>query len=78
MSDEPRYLKDGTRVAKISDVESRTDYIRAWKEGKGRDAEIAVQVWKGKDKPEGEPDGDWGMPAVLGLEAAIAQAVVQS
>lgn len=60
----PKLLKDGV-------IDGR--YVRAWKE-KG---EWVVQVWKG-DKPEGEPAGDWAMPGVLGLEAAVAQAMVQT
>jgi hypothetical protein len=49
-------------------------YVRAWKEGR---SDLVVQVWKGS-KPDGEPSGDWAMPAVLGLEAAVAQAVLQT
>jgi hypothetical protein len=65
----PKYKFDGKYNA---------HYVRAWKEGRGRDAEIAVQVWWAKDKPEGEPDGDWGMPGVLPVSAAIAQAVLNT
>lgn len=52
-------------------------WVRAWREGRGRNAEIVVQIWN-SGKPEGEPDGDWGMPAILGLSTAIAQAEVQT
>lgn len=48
-------------------------YVRAWKERR----EIVVQVWNG-EKPDGDPAGDWSMPGVLGLEAAIAQGVIQT
>lgn len=51
-------------------------YVRAWREGRGRNAEIVVQVWK-SGKAEGEPDGDWAMPAVLGA-VAIDQAIAQT
>lgn len=50
-------------------------WIRAWKEGR---TEIAVQVWKNKTLPEGDPDGDWAMPAVLGIDTAIKVAVAQT
>lgn len=55
----------------------RKVYVRAWKEGKGRDREIAVQVWN-SGKPEGEPEGDWGMPGILPVTAAIEQAILQT
>lgn len=55
----------------------RGRYYEATKEGRGRDAEIAVQVWKG-DKKEGEPVGDWGMPGILPMHAAIDQAVLNT
>lgn len=51
-------------------------YARAWKEGKGRQAEIVVQVWM-SGTPDGEPDGDWAMPACFGI-AAVDQAVLQT
>lgn len=73
-----KYLFDGPRVCKRQGHPDRTDYVRAWHEGKGRNAEIAVQVWKGKDKPDGEPDGDWAMPVILGADTSIAQAVAQT
>ncbi len=73
MSDKPKkYQHDGTYTC-----DGKTVYIRAWKEGKGRNAEIAVQVWL-KGKPEGEPEGDWGMPGVLPVTAAIEQAILQT
>jgi hypothetical protein len=55
-----KYLFDHIRIHKQEGQPDRADYVRAWKEGKGRNAEICVQVWKGKTCPEGEPDGDWG------------------
>jgi hypothetical protein len=39
--------------------------------------DIIVQVWS-RGVPEGSPDGDWEMPKVLGVEASIAQAVLQT
>lgn len=51
------------------------NYIRAWKDDRHT---IAVQVWKGKKSPEGEPEGDWAMPAMLGTEVSIAQSVAQT
>ena len=73
-----RYVFDGVRVHRREDEADRSDYVRAWSEGKGRNKETAVQVWKGKIKPEGDPDGDWAMPGVLSVDTAIAQAVVQT
>lgn len=52
-------------------------YVRAWSQGKGRNREICVQVWL-HGKMEGDPQGDWAMPGVLGYEAAIAQAIIQT
>lgn len=49
-------------------------YVRAWKDDR---TTIAVQVWHGK-KADGEPAGDWGMPAILGLDACVAQALLQT
>jgi len=49
-------------------------FIRAWKEGR---QEIVVQVWEGTE-PTGEPAGDWAMPALLGVTACIAQAILQT
>lgn len=58
--------------------EKRGDvYVKAWKEGRGRNAEVMVQVWK-SGKPEGEPDGDWAMPGVLPVDVAVSQALLQT
>jgi hypothetical protein len=65
----PKYLFDG---------ETKGHYVRAWREGTGRNAEIVVQVWKDKTTPDGEPDGDWGMPKVLGVDFSIKQAIAQT
>ena len=66
----PKFLFDGKKDA------GDGVYVRAWKEGR---SDIVVQVWLGKDaKPEGEPDGDWVMPAALGAGACIDQAVMQT
>lgn len=62
------YLFDGKRDGR---------YVRAWALGRGVEKEIVVQVWN-SGKPEGEPDGDWGMPAVLGLTGCVDQAVLQT
>lgn len=50
------------------------NYVRAFRERR----DIVVQVWWGKTSPDGEPEGDWSMPGVLGLTTAIAQAVLQT
>lgn len=60
-----KYIFDGVRSE---------CYIRAWKEGRGRLAEINVEVWL-SGKIEGSPDGEWVMPAILGLEASIDQSI---
>lgn len=52
-------------------------WVRAWAEGRGRNKEFSIQVWN-CGKPEGDPDGDWGMPGVLGLSASIDQALLQT
>ena len=65
----PKYLVDEVRGK---------SYVRAWKEGKGREREFCVQVWLNKDKPKGEPDGDWGMPFEFGLEGSIDQSLLQT
>jgi hypothetical protein len=50
------------------------NYIKCWKERR----EIMVIVWLNKNAPEGEADGDWAMPGILGISTAIAQAVLQT
>lgn len=62
---QPRYILDGVQDG---------HYVRAFKERR----EIVVQVWLNKTRPEGEPDGDWCMPGVLGITAAVGQAVLQT
>jgi hypothetical protein len=52
-------------------------YVRAWSDGKGRHREIVVQVWN-SGKPEGEPDGEWGMPPEIGVASCISCAVAQT
>ena len=52
-------------------------FVRAWAESRGRNKEYAIQVWM-SGKPEGEPDGDWGMPGFLPLDAAIDQAILNT
>jgi hypothetical protein len=61
----PNYLFDGLRDGV---------YVRAWKEGR---KSIIVQIWLTSPE-EGDPSGDWDMPAVLGADAAIAQAIIQT
>lgn len=62
-----KYLLDGIHEGR---------YVRAWKEGRGH-GEFIVQVWNGKS-PEGEADGDWAMPGILGLDGSVSQAVLQT
>jgi len=59
-----KYLHDG--------VHNKV-YVRAWKEKR----EIIVQVWL-SGKPEGEPEGDWAMPGIIGVPAAVEQAILQT
>lgn len=49
-------------------------YILAWSYDR---SSYCIQVWN-SNRPEGEPDGDWIMPKILGLNTAIAQAILQS
>ncbi len=60
----PRILVEGIVLDK---------YVKAWKEGR----DYAVQVWHNKTG-EGEPDGDWGMPSILGLSGSIEQSIIQT
>lgn len=64
-----KYLADGPRVFR----NNKAQYVRAWREKR----EFVVQIWAG-DKAEGEPPADWAMPVVLGLDASIQQAFVQT
>ena len=59
----------------VFDGKRDKNYVRAWKEGR---QEIVVQVWLNKDTPEGEPEGDWAMPAVFGIMGCIEQAILQT
>lgn len=52
-------------------------FVRAWVEGRGRSQEVMVQIWN-CGKPDGEPDGDWAMPGILGLNLSIQQALIQT
>ena len=61
------------KVKILFDQPYKDRYVRAWKEGR----EIIVQVWNSGEFL-GDPDGDWAMPAVLGIMAAIEQAVLQT
>lgn len=74
-----KYLYDDAFQFDAPGIAPTKHYIRAWKgEGRGRNAELVVQVWHGKTKPEGEPDGDWAMPYILGVPNCIRQAVAQT
>lgn len=61
----------------LFDAQREDCYVRAWKEGRGRNAEVLVHVWL-SEKPVGDPDGDWAMPGVLGVEASIDQSVINT
>lgn len=64
MAKKIKYLVDAVRGGR---------YVRARKEGRS----YVVQVWNGPS-PDGEPDGDWDMPGVLGLEGSVGQALAQT
>jgi len=69
-----KYEHDGTFLNSIG-----THYVRAWKGGgRGPNRELNVQVWKFKSTPEGDPDGDWAMPSLLGFNTCILQAIAQT
>lgn len=68
MTKAPKLLRDGLHKDGV--------YVKAWKEGRGH-GEFIVQVWRAKE-PIGEPDGDWAMPGILGLQVCIDQAVAQT
>lgn len=71
-----RSLKQGKAMAKIKyqmDGIHNGAYVRAWREKR----QWAVQVWT-SGKPEGDPDGDWVMPGVFSLMAAVEQSILQS
>jgi len=61
----------------LYDGDFKGKWIKAWKEGRGRSAEYVVQVWL-SGKPEGEPDGDWGFPALGGVSDWLEQAVMNT
>jgi hypothetical protein len=65
------------KIKYLVDEVRHEHYVRAWAEGRGRNREIMVHVWKGKE-PVGDPQGDWAMPAVFGLDGCIHQAVLQT
>lgn len=48
----------------------------AWREGKGKKADITVRVYNGRE-PTSEYE-EWEMPGVLPLDVASAQAEVQT
>lgn len=57
--------------------DGRKPYIQAWREGRGRNAEIVVQVWN-SGVPVGMSDDEWGMPGCLSIAAAIEQSILQT
>lgn len=61
------------KVTLLFDGPYKDCWVRAWKEKR----EFIVQVWK-SGKAEGDPDGDWAMPGIIGLPASIDQAVLQT
>lgn len=48
-------------------------WVKCWKEKR----EWVVQIWN-SGEPKGEPDGDWAMPGIIGMTAAIDQAIRQT
>lgn len=61
----PKYVFDGARDKK---------YVRCYREGRST---IVVEIWPTPEM-KGDPKDIWDMPAVLGIETAIAQALLQS
>lgn len=57
----------------LVDHEHEGRWVKAWKE-KGS---FIIQIWN-SGKPEGDPDGDWEMPVILGLSGSIEQALLQT
>lgn len=52
-------------------------HCRAWKEGKGRQSEMIVQVCN-SGKPEGEPDVDYVMPGILPPSMSVEQTLIEN
>jgi len=48
-------------------------YVRATKTRES----IDIQIWN-SGTPVGDPDGDWAMPKILGVEISIEQALLQT
>jgi len=74
MPKKQKYLVDGDSSKHCIPSNHR---VRAWRT---RSAYV-VQVWLNQGhnaEPQGEPEGDWEMPLMFGLEAAVAQAVLQT
>jgi len=68
MAKKPKYLVDG---------QSSNHLVRAWRT---RSAYV-VQVWLNQGhnaESVGEPEGDWEMPLIFGLEASVAQAILKT
>lgn len=49
-------------------------FVKSWKENR----EWVVQVWLNKPTPDGEPEGDWSYPGVLGVDVAVSQGVLDT
>ena len=62
------------KIKYIFDDLRKGKYVRSFREGRSN---IIVQIWIGKE-PIDEPDFEWVMPSVLGLETCICQALLQS
>jgi hypothetical protein len=65
-----KYLMDGVRP-------DGKAYVRVTAEGGARNGVYVVQVWPGGEA-KGDPVKAWEMPKALGLEAAVAQAILQT
>jgi len=68
MAKKQKYLLDGS---------SGPHYVRAWRT---RSAYV-VQVWLDQGhhaEPVVPPSGEWEMPLMFGLEASVAQAILQT
>lgn len=65
----PKYLMNETRYKTHHGIV----FVRMWKQRR----DFNVQVWL-SGTPEGEPDGDWEMPGVLGPTTCMEQAILQT
>ncbi len=65
-----KYLHNGV----YSFPPTQTHFVKAWKEKR----QWVIQVWFNKSTPEGEPQGDWEMPGVFPMIAAIEQSILNT